>query len=75
MHYVQMPIFTIMMMDEHGNGVPVGWFLAGREDGPTVTAGLCAWVDAVRSRVPGAAEWRPSCAMVDDAATEHAALR
>lgn len=72
---LQMPLFTIMVMDEHGSGVPVGWFIAGKEDGPTVTAGLRAWADAVRSRVEGAAEWKPSCAVVDDAATEHGALR
>ena len=64
-----------MMMDEHGNGVPVGWFIAGREDMATVTAGLCGWVEAVRNRVKGAAEWKPSCAVTDDAATEHGALR
>jgi hypothetical protein len=70
-----MPLFTIVVMDEHGNGVPVGFFLVSKEDMTTVTAGLRGWVEAVRSRVKGAAEWKPSCAVVDDAATEHGALR
>jgi hypothetical protein len=59
----QWPLFTIMVMDEHGNGVPVGWFLSEREDITTVTAGLRAWVEALRRRVPGAAEWMPSSAV------------
>ena len=73
--YTQMPLFTIMLMDEHGNGVPVGWFLAGKEDIDTVTVGLRGWLVALQHRVQGAAEWTPSCAVVDDAATEHGAIR
>lgn len=70
-----MPLFSIIIIDEHGNGVPVGWAIVGKEDIPTVTAALRGWVEALRSRVKGAAEWKPSCTVVDDAATEHGALR
>ena len=70
----QYPLFTIMVMDAWGNGVLVGWFLAGRENGPTIAAGLCAWLDAVH-RVPGQEDFMPACVLVDDSSAEHYALR
>lgn len=70
----QFPLFTIMAMDEFGNGQPVGWFLVGKEDMPTVEAGLRGWLEAAR-KLPGQADFKPSCAVVDDASTEHGALR
>jgi hypothetical protein len=67
-------LFTIMVIDAWGNGIPVGWFVAGGESAVTVAEGLRAWLDAVR-RVPGQEDFMPSCALVDDSAAEHAALR
>ena len=48
--------------------------MTGAETAASIAVGLRGGVEGVR-KLPGAKDWQPSCALVDDSAAEHAALR
>ena len=62
---LQFPLSTIMVMDNHVNGVPVAWYVASNEQESTIDQVLAAFKATVEAEDP---TWRPSCFVVDDAA-------
>jgi hypothetical protein len=75
MCYVQYPLFTILVMDGHGNGVPVAWYYTARE---TASRGICiqrfleASLAAGRKLKP---DFAFGCVICDNSAAEQLTIR
>ena len=41
------PLFTLLVVDDWGNGIPVAWFFCSRE----LSGSIAAFLDAFRERV------------------------
>jgi hypothetical protein len=69
-------LVTILVLDEHGKGVPVAWGVLERERAEDYTKLLQVVRDEVlRKAAVAGITWQPSCMLTDDAAAEHAATR
>lgn len=68
----QFPLFTLMVMDEHQNGIPVAWVISESQTGDSIAQWLKAIVAAVRVQDP---DWKPSCFLVDNCEAEHNGIR
>lgn len=69
-------LVTLLVMDDHGKGVPVAWgFLEHEraEDYETFLAAVNS--ECVRRAAARSLVWRPSCILTDDAPAEHKAAR
>ncbi|CAL8465892.1 g5428 [Coccomyxa elongata] len=66
----KMPLITLLVVDDHGNGVPIAWGIISQEK----TEAIAAFLKAVRQRVrQEQPDWDPSCILVDACAAEIAA--
>lgn len=65
-------LFTLLVMDEFGNGVPVAWMLTRDELAVTIALALTKVKEAMEEEFPG---WVPSAFVVDDADGEIKAVR
>ena len=61
---LQFPLATIMVVDDHGNGVPVAWSLQSNEQEMTIESNMTAWKAKMDALDP---LFLPSCFIVDDA--------
>jgi hypothetical protein len=57
-------LFTLLVMDDFGNGVPVAWMLTSDELAVTIGLALTKVKEAMEADFPG---WEPSAFVVDDA--------
>ena len=48
---LKFPLFTILVVDEHGQGIPVAWMLCSRELTECITAFLQAFKQRVSNKV------------------------
>lgn len=71
-HAVQYAFYTMLVMDHHGNALPIGFIISAREDAQTLAHCMRLFVTAAQSECPG---WRPSCFVTDDDLAEHKAVR
>ncbi|KAK9817903.1 hypothetical protein WJX72_004022 [[Myrmecia] bisecta] len=69
---MKFPLFTLMVFDDHENGIPVAMCVASRENSQTVEMILRAFRDTLRESQP---DWEPRCFLVDCADSEAAAIR
>ncbi|KAK9903370.1 hypothetical protein WJX75_003957 [Coccomyxa subellipsoidea] len=68
----KMPLITLLVVDDHGNGVPIAWGIISQER----TEAIAAFLEAVRQRVrQEQPDWDPSCILVDACAAEIAAIQ
>ncbi|DBB04166.1 TPA: hypothetical protein ACH3X1_013210 [Trebouxia sp. C0004] len=71
-NHMKMPLYTGLVIDEYGNGLPAFMILCQG----TTQIDLSAWLRALLQRVrEHAADWMCSCIMVDDALAEINAIR
>ena len=68
----QYAFYTMLVMDHHGNALPIAFIISAREDAQTLAHCMGLFVAAAQSVCPG---WRPSCFVTDDDAAEHKAVR
>jgi hypothetical protein len=61
-------LFTLLVMDEYGNGLPAGWCITSNEKLTTIALALSKLKDAVHG-------WTPRTFIVDDADAEIGAIR
>ena len=64
---MQYPLYTVLVFDEHFNGIPVAWVMAKSETADTITAWLRSLVAKARAVNPN---FRPLCVIVDDCQAE-----
>jgi len=68
----EISLFTLIVMDEFGNGVPVAWMLTSDELAVTIALALTKVKEAMEKEFPG---WVPSAFVVDDADAEIRAVK
>ena len=68
----QFPLFTLLVIDEHGNGIPVGFVITNNERAGTIAAWLKELIAAARQVMP---DFAPSCIIMDDCQAEINAVR
>jgi len=69
---MQFQFYTLMVFDDHKNGVPGAWVISS--SGTQVD--VAKWLTALKERMLKAdATWAPSCFLVDDARAEINAIR
>lgn len=69
---VQYAFYTMLVMDHHGNALPIAFIISAREDAQTLAHCMGLFITAAQSVCPA---WRPSCFVTDDDAAEHKAVR
>jgi hypothetical protein len=72
MCYVQYPLFTILVMDGHGNGVPVVWYCTARETASSIQRFIEATLAAGRKLKP---DFAFNCVICDNSAAEQLTIR
>jgi hypothetical protein len=60
-------LFTVMVIDDYGTGLPAAWFITSNEQTATIARALTKLKDAVT-------EWKPKTFVVDDADAEIGAI-
>ena len=69
---MQYAFYTMLVMDYHGNALPIAFIISAREDAQTLGHCMSMFITTARSVCPA---WRPSCFVTDDDAAEHKAVR
>lgn len=69
---LQFALFTVLVIDDFMNGLPVATMITEKEDAETLAPALAALGVAVQKLKP---DWKPACFLVDDDAAEHNAIR
>ena len=69
---LQFALFTVLMIDDFKNGLPLGTLITEKEDAETLAPALTALGVAVQTIKP---DWKPVCFLVDDDTAEHNAIR
>ena len=71
-NHLKIPLYTGLVVDEHGNGLPIFEVLSES----TTQVAVTEWMESYRQYMQTfQADWRPSCFMVDDAQGEINAIR
>ena len=69
---LQYPLFTILVYDAQGNGLPVAWYVTGSANADSIQDFLDAFMTACRKRRE---DFKPTCILMDDDAAEQLAVR
>ena len=68
-NHLKFPLYTALVVDDHGNGLPIFEVLSESTAQPAITEWMVAYKQYIQ------ADWRPSCHMADDAQAEINAIR
>ena len=71
-NHLKFPLYTALVVDDHGNGIPIFEVLSESTAQPAVTEWMVAYKQYIHTFQ---ADWRPSCHMADDAQAEINAIR